>query len=89
MTVKAYISQYGYHINTRTISKQKLKNIIDDLTVIPYKMEMTKEDIEKARFTLYKRGKSGKTIIVPRYYGIAKFGKPTKNIFNPEKAEFA
>jgi superfamily II DNA or RNA helicase len=85
-TAKTILSQYGYQISLNSISDMKLKQIISDLTVIPYKLDATKEEEEASKYKVYKYSKSKKSIIVPRYYGIQKFGLPQKVQFEPEIA---
>jgi superfamily II DNA or RNA helicase len=86
--VKTRLTAEGYHILISSLSKDRLTNLINDLTVAPYKLDATKEDIEKSKFPVFKYSKDRKEIIVPRYYGINKFGLPLGEDFDPEETDF-
>jgi superfamily II DNA or RNA helicase len=81
------ITNQGYIIKLETIPKLTLNKIIADLSVIPYKLDATKQEIEKSKFNVYYYSQDKKYIIIPRYYGVISFGNPsTENItFNPTK----
>lgn len=83
---KTILSQYGYQISLDHISKDKLAQIISELTVVPYKLDATKEEEEASKYKLFKYSKSKRSIIVPRYYGIQHFGLPVKIQFAPDVA---
>ena len=85
MQVKKILNNNGYTIEINSLSKTDLKNVISDLTVTPYRLDATKEEMEASKFSLHKYSECGKYIIVPRYYGIQKFGQPDSVEFNPEK----
>ncbi len=85
--IKTMLSSQGYHIRITSISKEQLKDIMIDLTVIPYKLDATKEDNEKSKFCLYNYSKDKLHLIVPRYYGIYKFGIPQEKVFESEEID--
>lgn len=80
---KTILTQFGYQISIASITQHELQKIISDLTVVPYKLDMTKEEEEALKYKVYKYSKSKNSIIVPRYYGIQKFGYPKKISFKP------
>ena len=81
---KTKLTNQGYHINIASISKEKIKEIENDLTIIPYRLDATKEEMEKSKFTLFKYSKNRLDIIVPRYYGVGKYGPAEKEEFESE-----
>ena len=70
----------GYKIPLIDISCKQLESIIKELTVTPNTMMCNNKD-EDTSFKLYKLNE--KYIIVPKYYGIEKFGKPDIIKYNP------
>lgn len=74
----------GYHINIQDLKEHELKSIIDDLTIKPTKLDAPPELLKKLEYPMFKYSKNRLQLIVPRYYGITKFGNPTKTYFNPE-----
>src|SRR5579872_2501257 len=84
---KTSLTTQGYHIDITSITKEQLKNVIDDLTVTPYKLDATKEELENSKFTLYEYSKDRLQLIVPRYYGINKFGMPLEEVFESEEID--
>jgi superfamily II DNA or RNA helicase len=85
--LKSHLTCDGYNIPVDSISKEILQRTINDLTVFPYKLDATKEDIEASKFPVYKYSADRLHIIVPRFYGIYKFGKPQKTTFDPEEID--
>lgn len=79
------LTHEGYHVSINKLGKKDLDNIITDLTVYPNKPDITKEEIEKTKFSVYKYNASRTEIIVPRYYGVFKFGQPKEMHFDPEE----
>lgn len=79
-----HLSNKGYHITINSITKTQYKNIINDLTVVPNILDASESELKKAQFTVYQYNDDKEEIIVPRYYGISRFGKPLKTSFNPE-----
>jgi len=84
-----YLSNEGYHIDVDSITKEKLNEIMNELTVYPNKLDATKQEIEESKFKLYKYSNDRLNIIVPRYYGISRFGIPSETKFDPEDVEFS
>lgn len=87
--IKTSLDSQGYHINITSITKDQLNEVMNDLTVIPYKLDATKEDMEKSKFSLYTYSKDRLQLIVPRYYGINKFGMPQEEAFESEEVDLA
>lgn len=84
---KTHLTKHGYQITVDSISQRMLQNIITDLTIIPYRMDATKADIEEMKFIIYRYSKNRSQIVVPRYYGISKFGPPLTTDFAPVEAK--
>jgi superfamily II DNA or RNA helicase len=87
--IKTKLTNQGYHIDVTSITRTKLGEIENDLTMIPYRLDATKEEMEKSKFMLFKYSKNRLEIIVPRYYGICKFGKPLEEEFDAEEIDLA
>lgn len=83
MDVKSHLTHKGYHILVKSITKNQYKNIINELTVVPNILDATDTELKKAQFTLYQFSNDKEEIIVPRYYGVSRFGLPIKTTFNP------
>lgn len=81
---KTKLTNQGYHVDTRSISRNTLKDIENDLTVTPYMMDATKEELEAAKFPVFKYSSNRLDIIVPRYYGVSKFGPADEEEFDSE-----
>ena len=82
-----YLNNNGYHIDISSISADILKRTIDDLTVFPYKLDATEDDNKKSTFLLYKYSPDRLCLIVPRFYGIYKFGLPQETNFDSEEID--
>jgi superfamily II DNA or RNA helicase len=83
MPIITFLTHKGYHISVKSITKHQYKNIINELTVVPDILDATSTEIKKAQFTLYTHNDDKEEIIVPRYYGISRFGIPLNTVFNP------
>lgn len=79
-----FLTPHGYYIQLAKLTEDKIKTLKHDLTVVPFRKDMTQEEKEKTKFCLYQFTKDHKYIIVPRYYGISKFGKPASQRFAEE-----
>jgi superfamily II DNA or RNA helicase len=86
--IKTKLTSNGYHVTISTISKELLAKTIDELTPTPYRLDASEKDLQKARFPVYKYSNDRLELIVPRYYGISKFGPPKETYFNPTDVEF-
>lgn len=86
--IKTKLTSNGYHVTISSISKELLAKTIDELTPTPIRMDATEKDLQKARFPVYKYSNDRLELIVPRYYGISKFGQPKETYFNPTDVEF-
>ena len=62
----------GYYIKKSSLSDEELKNIKKELKVKPKLIEFSKNNENDVSYKLYQTTK--KYIIVPKYYGINKFG---------------
>lgn len=76
----------GMKINLKDIEQKELTKIKSELTVIPHTLDFNEENRDKVENKLYIL--LDQHIIIPRYYGIEKFGKPTTILFNPHKCDF-
>lgn len=85
--IETSLTSQGYYVRISSITKEQLNEIINDLTLIPYKMDATKEDMEKSKFSVYSYSKDRLYLIVPRYYGINKFGMPQEDMFTSEEID--
>jgi superfamily II DNA or RNA helicase len=81
---KTRITNFGYHIDISELSNTEIKQIEQDLTAIPYILGAKPEDMIKKQFTLFGYSSNRLEMIIPRYYGITKFGKPLVEEFDPE-----
>lgn len=82
---KTYLDNNGYNIALRCLTAEQIKKIETDLTVAPIIKKATPDEIKAAEFPLYNYSENDKSIIVPRYYGISRFGEPEQ--VNFEEAE--
>uniref|UniRef100_A0A6C0DZ69 Helicase ATP-binding domain-containing protein n=1 Tax=viral metagenome TaxID=1070528 RepID=A0A6C0DZ69_9ZZZZ len=82
---QTYLTHYGYHIDINSISNDKFTQIISDLTVHPMNKDLTEKQIKEATFEIYKYSDDRTQIIVPRYYGIQRYGIPDNITFEPEE----
>ena len=82
--MKTVLKKIGYTIKNKDISEDMLNSIKEELTVQPFINPEFNGSVEKFKLYIKKKNK----IIVPRYYGVKKFGKETKNkLGNYEKRE--
>lgn len=70
------LKKNGYYIKKKSIQKNIIDNIIKDMTVDGATYYEKKLNINK-KFKIYNENE--KYIIVPKFYGITKFGIPKKN----------
>jgi superfamily II DNA or RNA helicase len=82
---KTYLNNNGYNVALRYLTAKQIKKIETDLTVAPRIRKATPEEIRAAEFPLYNYSDEGDSIIIPRYYGISRFGNPEHTDF--EEAE--
>jgi len=73
------LSRHGYVIRKKNYTDIEIESIKDNLTVSPFVINDFGNG-EKKLFKLYKE--SSKKLYLPRYYGLSKFGEPSKNIIN-------
>lgn len=86
MKLNTRITNQGYHLNVIELTAEQLKTIINELTIIPLRLDATEIEKELLKFIIYKYSKNRLEIIVPRFYGITKFG-PSKKEFNAEEID--
>lgn len=72
----------GYILPRANLTEKQIKQIKKDLHVKPKSGFL---DDDNMKYKVYVKTK--KYIIVPRYYGISKFGNPEKNKFKPKKSK--
>ena len=84
------ITREGYHLVIDELKEHQLKTLINDLTIKPIKQinssykSTDKNEQKNLEYPVYKYSKNRLELIVPRYYGINKFGTPKKSYFEPE-----
>jgi superfamily II DNA or RNA helicase len=76
------LTKQGYIINKSDLTNEQISMIENDLTVEPVVDKRFKQISEDDSFNIYLETVKGDKIIVPRYYGIEKFGKPKTVKFN-------
>lgn len=86
MLKNSYLSFQGYCVPKDSLSKEQYSLIKKDLTVLPFNINHTEADKEKAKFKVYNIDDND-IITIPRYYGLDKFGHPEKTLYNPEKVK--
>jgi superfamily II DNA or RNA helicase len=76
-----YLDTDGYHISKSDLTTQEYKNIKKELSVSPSGNLYSTDPI------VYKQYKTTETeIIIPKFYGIEKFGFPEHSKYTPDKA---
>lgn len=78
------LTRQGYIINKKDISESNMKMIINDLTIDIKKDQY--HPIEES-FNIYQETVKGDKIVIPKYYGIEKFGMPKEIKFNINKID--
>jgi superfamily II DNA or RNA helicase len=77
MKLKTLLNNKGYIIPVDGLSKTEYKNLIRTTTVIPYKFGADVEELDETKYNVhYYTDKSKTHIVVPKFYGIYKYGKP-------------
>jgi superfamily II DNA or RNA helicase len=82
MKYKTILSKDGYLLNKKLFDNDELNNIRNQLTVEPVKFGVSfvskkKEEEENLAFKVYRETED--YLILPKYFGLEKFGKPDKN----------
>ena len=77
------LTKQGYIINKAELTDDQIETIENDLTIEPEVDERYKK-VKKTddTFNIYLETVKGDKFVVPRYYGIEKFGMPNKIIFD-------
>lgn len=91
MSSNNILTEKGYIIPINNLSKDEFNKTKKDLTMIPSNINYMQGSEEESKYNVYSliKNKDDKItdIIVPRYYGVEKFGKPSKTLMNPEKTK--
>jgi superfamily II DNA or RNA helicase len=82
MNNSAKLTYKGYGLLLSSISKERLEELENNLTVMPTGMDIQ----DSMKYKLY--SKTNKYIYIPRYYGIEHFGIPEILTYNPYNIEF-
>ena len=77
------LNKQGYIINKSELTISEIESIENELTVEP-EIDIRYKKVTDDTFNIYLETISGDKIVVPRYYGIEKFGLPTNIKFNIE-----
>jgi len=80
--INGKLTKQGYIINKENLSNDQIISIENDLTVEPKVDKRFKTNDDDESFNIYLESVTGDKIVVPRYYGIEKFGLPTVTKFN-------
>lgn len=72
----ARITRYGYIIEKKELTAEQLKKLKKELTVKPFRMKQYDFGPDNS-FPVFTE--NGDLIKIPKYYGIAEFGKPTED----------
>ena len=73
---KTWLNNNGYNVALKYLTKKQIKKLENDLTVAPIIRKATPAEIRAAEFPLYNYSEEGDAIIIPRYFGVTRFGKP-------------
>lgn len=76
----SYLAFDGYHLPKKNLKKEQIEEIKKNLTVTPIDSGYAGGDENTSKYKIYNDTES--YIIVPRYYGIEKFGDPEKIKFD-------
>ena len=80
------LTKQGYIVNKSDLSEQQIEDIESELTVEPEVDQRFKKksagNIEDTAFNVYLETISGEKFVLPRYYGIVKFGIPNNVKFD-------
>ena len=85
------LNKYGYIIKKNEISQNQIEMIINDLTIIPTiddRFKNKNEDDSSITYTIYMESLKDNKFILPRYYGIQKFGIPSNIKFNISEIDY-
>jgi superfamily II DNA or RNA helicase len=82
------LTQQGYEIQRDTIEPTQLARLTAELTVCPQMRDPTADEIKQQQFKLYRYSADRQQLIVPRYYGVSRFGQPQTTHYAPSPAVF-
>jgi len=76
---KVKLTKQGYIINKADLTSNQIDQIENDLTIEPEVDQRYKKVVTDDTFNIYLETASGDKFVLPRYYGIEKFGLPSPN----------
>ena len=76
---KVKLTKQGYIINKSDLTSNQIDQIENDLTIEPEVDQRYKKVATDDTFNIYLETASGDKFVLPRYYGIEKFGLPCSN----------
>jgi superfamily II DNA or RNA helicase len=78
LTAKAKLTKQGYIINKSDLTPEQIENLENELTIEPEVDQRYKKiaDDGNSTFNIYLETVTGDKFVLPRYYGIEKFGEP-------------
>jgi superfamily II DNA or RNA helicase len=73
---KAKLTKQGYIINKSDLNYEQIEKLENDLTIEPEIDQRFKKELTDDTFNIYLETKIGDKFVLPRHYGIEKFGMP-------------
>ncbi len=77
--IKSKLTKQGYIIPKSELSEDQIEMIENDLTIEPEVDSRFKKTSDDDTFNIYLETVNGDKFVVPRYYGIEKFGMPAES----------
>lgn len=77
-----YLDISGYHVKKSKLTDLEIKNLKKELTVAPSNNMYGGDDVTHEQYEETKD-----EIIIPRYFGVKKYGKPDKTNFCPDEVQ--
>lgn len=75
--IESILNNKGYIIPVSSISKSEHEKIVERTTVIPFAYDATPEELDAMKYDTYYYTDESKThIVLPKFYGIYKYGQP-------------
>ena len=75
--MESKLTRFGYVIKKNTVEKNILEKLRTELCVKPFKMQSYQKFSKDDSFNVYQE--DDEHMIIPRFYGLEKFGEPKKN----------
>ena len=88
MIINAKLSKQGYIIPKSDLTTEQIEEIENELTIEPEVDQRYKTTSDNDIFNIYLETVARDKIVVPRYYGINKFGIPEDHNIKFNKNEF-